>query len=215
MPGAAPSDGPVIVAENASKLFLDGAVTAFRQLNLTVSDRETMCIVGPSGCGKTTLLRCIAGLTEISGGKLLVDGKPVDGSARRRRHGVPAFRPAAVEDGLRQRRVRARHRRRASRDDPPARRALSRTGRARRLREALSLSTLRRHAAARRPRARARHQPVGAADGRAVRLARRADARNPAGGIAAASWSGRTSARPWCSSPIRSTRRSCSATASR
>jgi NitT/TauT family transport system ATP-binding protein len=69
----------VIVAESASKLFLDGAVTAFRQLNLTVQDRETMCIVGPSGCGKTTLLRCIAGLTEISGGKLLVDGKPVNG----------------------------------------------------------------------------------------------------------------------------------------
>jgi NitT/TauT family transport system ATP-binding protein len=79
MPGAAPSDGSVIVAENASKLFLDGAVTAFRQLNLTVRDRETMCIVGPSGCGKTTLLRCIAGLTEINGGKLLVDGKTVNG----------------------------------------------------------------------------------------------------------------------------------------
>jgi NitT/TauT family transport system ATP-binding protein len=79
-----PSEGPAIVAENASKLFLDGAVTAFRQLNLAVRDRETMCIVGPSGCGKTTLLRCIAGLTEISGGKLLVDGKPVQGPP----HGV-------------------------------------------------------------------------------------------------------------------------------
>ena len=53
---------PAISAENASKLFLDGAVTAFRQLDLAVRDRETLCIVGPSGCGKTTLLRCIAGL---------------------------------------------------------------------------------------------------------------------------------------------------------
>ena len=59
-----------IVADNASKLFLDGAVVAFRQLNLAVRDNEILCIVGPSGCGKTTLLRCIAGLTEISGGRL-------------------------------------------------------------------------------------------------------------------------------------------------
>src|SRR5215213_2447874 len=38
-----------------------------------------MCIVGPSGCGKTTFLRCIAGLTEINTGQLLVHGKPVAG----------------------------------------------------------------------------------------------------------------------------------------
>jgi NitT/TauT family transport system ATP-binding protein len=76
--GAQP-DGAVIVAENASKLFLDGAVTAFRQLNLAVRDRETLCIVGPSGCGKTTLLRCIAGLIDLSGGLLLVGGRPVAG----------------------------------------------------------------------------------------------------------------------------------------
>jgi NitT/TauT family transport system ATP-binding protein len=38
-----------------------------------------MCIVGPSGCGKTTFLRCIAGLTDLSSGELLVHGKPVNG----------------------------------------------------------------------------------------------------------------------------------------
>jgi NitT/TauT family transport system ATP-binding protein len=72
-------DRSAIVAENASKLFLDGAVVAFRQLSLQIARDEIMCIVGPSGCGKTTLLRCIAGLTEISSGQLLVDGKPVAG----------------------------------------------------------------------------------------------------------------------------------------
>ncbi len=70
---------PAIVAENASKLFLDGAITAFRQLDLAVRDCETFCIVGPSGCGKTTLLRCIAGLAELSAGRLLVGGRPVRG----------------------------------------------------------------------------------------------------------------------------------------
>jgi len=70
---------PVIVADNVSKLFLDGTVVAFRQLSLDVRRDEILCIVGPSGCGKTTFLRCIAGLTEINTGRLLVDDKPVNG----------------------------------------------------------------------------------------------------------------------------------------
>ncbi len=70
---------PAIVAEGASKLFLDGAVVAFHQLSLSVMRDEIMCVVGPSGCGKTTLLRCIAGLTDLSTGRILVHGKPVEG----------------------------------------------------------------------------------------------------------------------------------------
>ena len=76
---AGTGDAFAIVADNASKLFLDGTVVAFHQLALAVRNQEILCIVGPSGCGKTTLLRCIAGLTDITGGKLLVGGKPVSG----------------------------------------------------------------------------------------------------------------------------------------
>ncbi|HTC05721.1 MAG TPA: ABC transporter ATP-binding protein [Xanthobacteraceae bacterium] len=79
MTAAPQPTAPVIVAANASKLFLDGAVTAFHQLDLEVRDRETLCIVGPSGCGKTTLLRAIAGLIDLSGGKLLLGGAPING----------------------------------------------------------------------------------------------------------------------------------------
>jgi NitT/TauT family transport system ATP-binding protein len=64
---------------NASKLFLDGAVIAFRQLTLDVRNQEILCIVGPSGCGKTTFLRCIAGLIDLSSGELAVFGKRVAG----------------------------------------------------------------------------------------------------------------------------------------
>jgi NitT/TauT family transport system ATP-binding protein len=64
---------------SASKLFLDGAVIAFRQLTLDVRSQEILCIVGPSGCGKTTFLRCIAGLIDLSAGELAVFGKPVLG----------------------------------------------------------------------------------------------------------------------------------------
>jgi NitT/TauT family transport system ATP-binding protein len=76
--------GVAIAARTASKLFLDGAVVAFRQLTLEVRDQEILCIVGPSGCGKTTFLRCIAGLIELSEGELVVCGKSVAGPP----HGV-------------------------------------------------------------------------------------------------------------------------------
>ena len=72
-------DRSAILVEGASKLFLDGAVVAFHALALAVRKNEIMCLVGPSGCGKTTLLRCIAGLTELSSGTLLVHGHPVAG----------------------------------------------------------------------------------------------------------------------------------------
>src|SRR6478752_260539 len=73
------ADQSAIAAEGASKLFLDGAVVAFHQLSLQVRRNEILCIVGPSGCGKTTLLRCIAGLTDLSTGTLTVHNNPVSG----------------------------------------------------------------------------------------------------------------------------------------
>src|SRR4051812_38497741 len=70
---------PAIAARDASKLFFDGAVTAFHRLTLHVRRDEILCVVGPSGCGKTTFLRCLAGLTTINGGSLEVFGKDVSG----------------------------------------------------------------------------------------------------------------------------------------
>ncbi len=43
--------------------------------NLTIDDQSFVVLVGPSGCGKSTLLRMIAGLEDISGGDLLIDGQ--------------------------------------------------------------------------------------------------------------------------------------------
>jgi NitT/TauT family transport system ATP-binding protein len=77
---SAKAAAPAIIAEGASKLFLDGAVVAFHQLSFRVRRNEIMCVVGPSGCGKTTLLRCIAGLTDLSSGELSVQGRPVNGT---------------------------------------------------------------------------------------------------------------------------------------
>src|SRR5512135_1331353 len=59
--------------EGVSKIY-DGKVTAVRDVNVTVEDKEFVVLVGPSGCGKSTVLRMIAGLEEISGGKISIDG---------------------------------------------------------------------------------------------------------------------------------------------
>lgn len=47
-------------------------------VSLDINDEEFVVFVGPSGCGKSTLLRMIAGLEEISGGDLLIDGRRVN-----------------------------------------------------------------------------------------------------------------------------------------
>jgi NitT/TauT family transport system ATP-binding protein len=58
----------------------DGSVlTAIESLDLTVKDKEFLCVLGPSGCGKTTLLRMIAGLDAATGGEILLDGGRITG----------------------------------------------------------------------------------------------------------------------------------------
>ena len=52
----------------------DEGVLAVQDFNLEIRDQEFIVLVGPSGCGKSTTLRMVAGLEEISGGDLLIDG---------------------------------------------------------------------------------------------------------------------------------------------
>jgi NitT/TauT family transport system ATP-binding protein len=54
-----------------------GSLEVFRDVNMSVGDREIVAIVGPSGCGKTTLLRCIDGLIPLSSGKVNIDDTEV------------------------------------------------------------------------------------------------------------------------------------------
>ncbi len=55
-----------------------GDVRAIHGVDLSVEDGAFCVFVGPSGCGKSTLLRMIAGLEEITGGELLIDGERVN-----------------------------------------------------------------------------------------------------------------------------------------
>ncbi len=66
-----------ISLRNIYKIY-PGDVTAVRDFNLEVTDKEFIILVGPSGCGKSTTLRMIAGLEEISKGELHIGERLVN-----------------------------------------------------------------------------------------------------------------------------------------
>ncbi len=55
-----------------------GDVIAVNDLDLQIADKEFLVFVGPSGCGKTTSLRCLAGLEEISDGRIMIGDRVVN-----------------------------------------------------------------------------------------------------------------------------------------
>lgn len=67
------------VFENVSKQFLNQNESTLQRINLEIQTGEFVCIVGKSGCGKSTLLNLAAGLLTPSSGRILLDGKEVNG----------------------------------------------------------------------------------------------------------------------------------------
>jgi len=55
-----------------------GSVKVLHGISLDIADGEFMVLVGPSGCGKSTLLRMLAGLEDITGGTIAIDGRAVN-----------------------------------------------------------------------------------------------------------------------------------------
>jgi len=72
-----------ITLESVRKQFDDS--TVIHGADLEIEDGAFVVFVGPSGCGKTTLLRLIAGLEDVSGGRILIDGQDVTRLAPARR----------------------------------------------------------------------------------------------------------------------------------
>ena len=70
-----------VTARDVEKVYPSpkGDVVALRGMDLEIRDREFMSVLGPSGCGKSTFLRCVAGLTDVTGGDLTVKGAAVTG----------------------------------------------------------------------------------------------------------------------------------------
>ena len=62
--------------DDVSKVYPNG-VLAVDGVELDIRDGEFVVLVGPSGCGKSTLLRMIAGLEEVTQGRISIDGTDV------------------------------------------------------------------------------------------------------------------------------------------
>ncbi len=66
----------------ARKVFQEDTtapIVALDSVDISVEQNEFLSVVGPSGCGKSTLLYLLGGFLELTGGEILIDGKPVDG----------------------------------------------------------------------------------------------------------------------------------------
>ena len=81
--------------KNVVKIY-DNSVTAVHDFNLDIKDKEFVVFVGPSGCGKSTTLRMIAGLEEISGGTVEIDGEVVNDLQPKDRHIAMVFQNYAL-----------------------------------------------------------------------------------------------------------------------
>ena len=88
-----------VVLEHLTKVFQGprgGSIRAVDDASLTIEDKELLVLVGPSGCGKTTTLRLIAGLEEVTEGKVSIDGQVVNEVAPRDRDIAMVFQNYAL-----------------------------------------------------------------------------------------------------------------------
>jgi multiple sugar transport system ATP-binding protein len=84
-----------VTLENVSKVY-GGDVVAVREVNLEIRDGEFVVFVGPSGCGKTTVLRMVAGLEEITSGKVFIGEDVVNDLPPRERDVAMVFQNYAL-----------------------------------------------------------------------------------------------------------------------
>jgi multiple sugar transport system ATP-binding protein len=87
-----------VSVENVHKVYqtASGPLHAVKGVNLECKDGETLAVLGPSGCGKSSLMRMIAGLEQISGGQICIDGKVVNDIPAEQRNVSLAFENYAL-----------------------------------------------------------------------------------------------------------------------
>ena len=83
-----------ITYEHVTKRFDE--TIAVNDLSIDVADREFLVLVGPSGCGKTTALRMLAGLEDISAGRILIGERVVNNVAPGKRNIAMVFQSYAL-----------------------------------------------------------------------------------------------------------------------
>jgi len=83
-----------VTYEHVYKRF--GDVVAVNDLDIFIEDKEFLVLVGPSGCGKTTALRCLAGLEDVTEGRILIGDQVVNDVAPKDRDIAMVFQSYAL-----------------------------------------------------------------------------------------------------------------------
>ncbi len=84
-----------LLLEHVTKVF-PGGIVAVDDVSLRIADGEFIVLVGPSGCGKSTLLRMVAGLEEVSNGRISIGERDVTDLAPRQRDIAMVFQSYAL-----------------------------------------------------------------------------------------------------------------------
>ncbi len=99
---------PFLAIDNVSRYF--GGLAAVRGVSLEAQREEIVGVIGPNGAGKTTLFRCVVGVLKPSAGRILLNGRRIDGLRQHavvargvcHTHQIPApFAEMTVRDNIR------------------------------------------------------------------------------------------------------------------
>lgn len=85
-----------VIFDGVTKLYAGDAPPAVSDLNLEIEDEEFLVVVGPSGCGKSTAMRMVAGLEEISGGRIIIGDRVVNDLPPKDRNVAMVFQSYAL-----------------------------------------------------------------------------------------------------------------------
>jgi multiple sugar transport system ATP-binding protein len=83
-----------ITLDGVNKAF--GETDVIRDVNLTIDEKEFVVFVGPSGSGKSTLLRLVAGLEDVTSGRIKIDGRDVTATPPSKRNLAMVFQSYAL-----------------------------------------------------------------------------------------------------------------------
>jgi|SwirhisoilCB3_FD_contig_61_1482524_length_1236_multi_3_in_0_out_0_1 multiple sugar transport system ATP-binding protein len=85
-----------VIFDGVTKLYSGGQTPAVQDLNLEVHDEEFLVLVGPSGCGKSTAMRMVAGLEEITDGRIIIGDRVVNDLPPKDRNVAMVFQSYAL-----------------------------------------------------------------------------------------------------------------------